>query len=98
MNTNILLKPIVTEKMNKLGEKHKHYGFIVERSATKPEIIKAVEAMYEVKVEGISTLQYNGKRKNRYTKKGFFTGKKSGFKKAIVSLQDGKEINFFESI
>jgi large subunit ribosomal protein L23 len=98
MNTTILIKPLITEKMQRITDKTKQYGFVVNRHSTKPEIIAALETMYDVKIEGISTMVYNGKVKTRNTKRGLITGKKSAFKKAIVTLQEGQEIDFYANI
>ncbi|MBI3234611.1 MAG: 50S ribosomal protein L23 [Bacteroidetes bacterium] len=97
-NSQILIKPLVTEKMQKITDKYKQYGFLVHTEATKPQIIEAIEKMYEVKVAGISTLKYGGKAITRYTKKGFFNGKKSSFKKAIITLEAGQVIDFYANI
>ena len=66
----ILLKPIVTEKMTKQGEDHNRYGFVVHKKANKIEIKKAVEEMYGVTVASVNTMVYPGKAKSRYTKSG----------------------------
>ena len=60
----ILVKPIVTEKMTAEGEKRGRYGFIVDSSANKIEIRKAVEEMYGVTVKDVNTVNYNGKAKS----------------------------------
>ncbi|MGM0621500.1 MAG: 50S ribosomal protein L23 [Bacteroidota bacterium] len=94
----ILIKPLVTEKMNELSERFTRYGFIVDRNATKPQIKKAVENMYNVKVDSVNTLVYGGKVKSRYTKSGVITGKTNAFKKAIVTLAEGESIDFYSNI
>ncbi|MCB9263060.1 MAG: 50S ribosomal protein L23 [Flavobacteriales bacterium] len=94
----VLVKPLITEKSNILSDKLTQYSFVVDLEASKPEIIQAVQEMYGVTVENISTAIIRGKRKSRYTKGGFQNGKKSNFKKAIVSLKEGQEIDFFESV
>ena len=71
----ILLKPIVTEKMTAQGEKLNRYGFIVDRKANKLQIKSAVEQMYGVSVAEVNTLNYHGKRKQRYTKSGLQRGR-----------------------
>ena len=63
----ILIKPIITEKMTSLAEKLNRYGFVVDRSANKVQIRQAVEKMYGVKVESVNTQQYVGKVKTRNT-------------------------------
>lgn len=94
----VIVKPLITEKSNKLSERLNQYVFIVDKDASKPQIIKEVEAMYGVEVNNISTMLYRGKRKFRFTKSGSVSGKKSNFKKAVVSLKDDQTIDFFESV
>ena len=67
---NILLKPIVTEKMTSQGDKFNRYGFIVARNANKLQIRKAVEELYGVTVESVNTMRYGGKSKNQKYKIG----------------------------
>jgi large subunit ribosomal protein L23 len=95
---NILLKPIVTEKMTSQGDKFNRYGFIVARNANKIEIKKAVEELYGVTVESINTMRYGGKVKTRYTKSGVMAGKSAATKKAIVTLAAGNTIDFYSNI
>lgn len=94
----IIVKPILTEKMNSLGEKLNRYGFIVDRRANKIEIKKAVEAMYNVIVTDVNTINYMGKAKSRYTKAGLLTGRDNNFKKAIITLKSGDTIDFYSNI
>lgn len=94
----VIVKPLITEKSNILSEKLNQYVFIVELNATKPEISSEVEKMYGVEVEGISTMVVRGKRRMRFTKGGMANGKKSNYKKAIITLKEGQEIDFFESV
>lgn len=94
----VIVKPLITEKSNKLAESLKQYVFVVDKDASKPQIIKEVEAMYGVEVKDISTMLYRGKRKARFTKSGVVSGKKSNFKKAVVSLKNDQTIDFFESV
>jgi large subunit ribosomal protein L23 len=95
---NILLKPIVTEKMTSLGEKFNRYGFVVARSANKLQIKKAVEELYGVTVDSVNTMHYSGKNKVRYTKSGLLKGKTIATKKAIVTLAEGNTIDFYSNI
>ena len=95
---DILLKPIVTEKMTKLGEDLNRYGFIVHRRANKIQIKQAVEQMYGVSVASVNTMTYAGKSKSRYTKSGQISGKTKSFKKAVVTLTEGETIDFFSNI
>ena len=95
---NVIIKPIVTEKMTALSEKYNRYGFVVDRRADKLQIKKAVEDMYGVKVDSVNTLIQRGKDTSRYTKAGMIKGKKSSFKKAIVQLKEGAQIDFYSGI
>ncbi|QIA07359.1 50S ribosomal protein L23 [Draconibacterium halophilum] len=94
----ILVKPLVTEKMTDQSERFNRYGFVVARDASKPEIKKAVEDLYNVSVESVNTMVYGGKVKSRYTKGGIITGKTTTYKKAIVTLVDGDSIDFYSNI
>ena len=94
----IIIKPVVTEKMTALTEKLNRVAFIVENGANKIEIKKAVEEMYDVKVDAINTQRYQGKAKSRYTKAGMISGRTNSFKKAIVTLSEGEKIDFFSNI
>lgn len=98
MRTDILLRPIVTEKMAKLGEKLNRYAFKVDKKANKVEIKKAVASLYGVKVKDVNTLVAPGKAKQRFTKTGVMRGQKSSFKKAIITLEDGETIDFYSNI
>jgi len=93
-----LIKPIVTEKMTDMGEKLNRYGFIVDSQANKIQIREAVEEMYGVTVEKIRTMRYLGKRKSRYTKSGIISGRMNSYKKAIVTLGEGEQIDFYSNI
>jgi large subunit ribosomal protein L23 len=95
---NILLKPIVTEKMTIQGDKFNRYGFIVVRNANKIEIKKAVEDLYGVTVESVNTMRYGGKVKTRSTKSGVMAGKSAAKKKAVVTLAEGNTIDFYSNI
>jgi large subunit ribosomal protein L23 len=95
---DILLRPLVTEKCTKLGEKLNQYGFVVERTANKIQIKKAVQDLYGVKVAEVNTMRYAGKNKTRFTKAGVIAGRKNAFKKAMVTLVDGEKIDFYSNI
>jgi large subunit ribosomal protein L23 len=95
---SILKRPLITEKATAAGEKLGRYGFIVDRNANKIQIKKAVEEMYNVTVEDVNTMRYAGKKKSRYTKTGFVSGRSMHFKKAVVSLKKGETIDFYSSI
>ena len=94
---SVIIKPVITEKLSRLQEQDK-YTFEVDRNATKPEIKKAVEAMYPgVKVAKVNTAIMPSKPKGRYTAQGYVEGRAQVWKKAIVSLKEG-EIDFFAEI
>ncbi len=95
---NILIKPIVTEKMTAQGEDFNRYGFVVDKSANKLQIKKAVEELYNVRVSDVNTMRYAGKRKQRYTKSGVSVGKTPSYKKAVVTLAEGETIDFYSNI
>lgn len=93
----VLIKPLVTEKISDLNEKGQ-YGFIVDRRANKVEIKKAVEKMYGVNVENVNTMRYPSKEKTRYTKTKIITGRTAEYKKAIVTVAEGEVIDFYSGI
>ncbi|MBA2610772.1 MAG: 50S ribosomal protein L23 [Bacteroidetes bacterium] len=94
----ILVKPIITEKMTAQAEKLNRYGFVVAKEANKLEIKGAIEKMYGVKVAQVNTQQYVGKVKTRNTTRGVAIGRVNRYKKAIVTLKQGEVIDFYASI
>ena len=94
----ILIKPLVTEKMTGQGERFNRYGFVVDRRATKPQIKRAIETLYNVKVEDVNTTVHPGKVKSRYTKSGVISGRIGTYKKAFVTLVKGETIDFYSNI
>jgi len=94
----ILIKPLVTEKLTNLGEKLSRYGFIVNRDANKIDIKKAVEEMYGVTVLNVNTANYHGKKKSRSTKAGLVSGRANHYKKAYVTLAGDDTIDFYSNI
>jgi large subunit ribosomal protein L23 len=95
---DILIRPIVTEKLTDQGEKLNRFGFIVSRRANKIQIKKAVEEMYGVNVLAVNTMIYAGKNKSRFTRTGVISGKSNSLKKAIVTLAQGDTIDFYSNI
>jgi large subunit ribosomal protein L23 len=95
---SILKKPIITEKMTKIGEKQGHYGFIVDDSANKIQISNAIEKMYGVTVEKVNTMRIPGKIRLRQTKNGVSKGTTGAYKKAVVTLKKGDTIDFYSNI
>jgi large subunit ribosomal protein L23 len=98
MMVDILIRPIVTEKMTDQAETLNRFGFVVDRRANKQQIKTAVEDLYGVKVASVNTMVYPGKAKSRYTKSGILTGKTNSYKKAIVTLVEGDTIDFYSNI
>lgn len=96
--SDVLIRPVLTEKANKLSEKSHRYTFQVARKANKLEIGKAVEEMYNVSVAEVKTLVVPAKQKSRFTKAGVISGRKPSYKKAVVVLSEGETIDIFESI
>jgi large subunit ribosomal protein L23 len=86
----VLVAPIVSEKATMMAEKQNQILFKVLRDATKPEIKAAVELMFKVEVESVSTVVQKGKVK-RFGKS---IGRRDHVKKAYVSLKAGQELNF----
>lgn len=95
---NVLIKPIISEKMTQVAEKYNRYGFIVVRKATKTQIKKEVEELYGVKVLQVNTLIQRGKESSRYTKAGMIIGQKNTVKKAMVFVNKEEKIDFYSSI
>lgn len=98
MDKNVLIKPIITEKSEMLSEQYNQYVFLVNKKANKVEIKKAVEKMYSVAVDSVNTMILPGKTKVRYTKAGIQKGGTPSYKKAIVRLAEGEEIDFYADI
>lgn len=95
---DIMIKPVVTEKANALSEKLNHYTFKVSPDANKYQIKMLIEQLYGVKVTSVNTMNYDGKKKSRYTKAGMINGKVAAFKKAIVTVAEGETIDFYSNI
>ena len=94
---NILVRPLITEKVAKLNEQGK-YGFVVATRANKVEIKKAIEKLYGVNVEEINTMICRGKSKSRYSKSGVLAGRTASYKKAIVKVAEGEVIDIYSGI
>lgn len=95
---DVLIKPVITEKMTNQSERFNRYGFVVAESANKIQIKSAIEKMYDVSVESVRTMNYAGKSKTRYTKTGIVSGRTNRYKKAIVTLAEGDAIDFYSNI
>jgi large subunit ribosomal protein L23 len=90
----IVRKALITEKGTALREARNQYHFEVARDANKIEIRHAIEAIFSVKVEHVRTMQMRGKVKRQ----GRYLGKRSDWKKAVVTLLPEQKIELFEQI
>ena len=93
----VLVRPILTEKMLKMQETAQKYGFVVNIQANKVEIKNAVEKKFDVSVTNVATVKVKGKTKQSNTRRGLTRGKRPDWKKAIVTLREGDKIDFFET-
>lgn len=91
---DIIRRPVITEKASEAKEKLNKIVFSVYSSVTKPEIKQAVETVFKVKVVkvNISNVKSKPRRLGRYS------GKKPGYKKAVVTLQEGHNIEVFDQV
>lgn len=93
---NILIKPLITEKMTNISEKEpSKFGFLVDIDANKISIAKSLKEKFDVDVVSVNTVRYKGKTKTQFTRKGRFSGSTPKFKKAIVTLKEGQTIDIF---
>ncbi len=96
--SDVLIKPVISEKVNKATEKFNRFYFIVDKKANKLEIKKAVEDFYGVTVAEVNTMVMPGKNKTRFTKAGFISGRKPSYKKAVITLAKGETIDLYANI
>lgn len=96
--SDVLIKPILSEKANNQQEKLRRYAFRVDKKANKLEIKRAVENFYGVNVVDVNTVVAPAKAKTRYTKAGFISGQKPSYKKAFVTVAEGETIDLYSNI
>lgn len=96
--SEILIKPILTEKANAQQDKLRRYAFKVAKKANKLEIKKAIESFYGVTVMKVNTSVSPGKNKSRFTKAGVISGRKPGYKKAYITVAEGENIDLYSNI
>ena len=96
--SDVLIKPVLSEKANAQQDKLRRYSFKVARKANKLEIKKAVEEFYGVTVVDVNTATAPGKNKTRYTKAGFISGQKPAYKKAFITVAEGETIDLYANI
>ena len=90
---SLIKRPVITEKTTKLMEENK-YCFLVDPKANKTQIKQAVEEIFKVKVKAVNTLNVLGKVKRM----GKYEGRRPSWKRAIVTLETGNRIQFFEGV
>jgi large subunit ribosomal protein L23 len=91
---DIVIIPVITEKGSNLRTEQNKYIFQVAKTANKIEIKRAVEELFKIKVEKVTTMIVHGKTK----RVGRFEGKRADWKKAIVELKKDQKIEFFENV
>ena len=96
--SDVLIKPILTEKANAQQEKLRRYAFKVDKKANKLEIKKAIESFYGVTVTAVNTAVAPAKDRSRFTKAGIIMGRKPGYKKAYVTVAEGETIDLYSNI
>jgi large subunit ribosomal protein L23 len=92
--SEILVKPLVTEKSHQQLDQHGAYTFVVANDANKIEIAGAIEKQFNVMVRNVRTMRYAGKEKRM----GKWVGRKAAWKKAVVTLAEGDSIEIFEGV
>jgi large subunit ribosomal protein L23 len=95
--SEVLVRPVITEKVNLQMERSGRYTFVVGKQANKLEIKKAIEEFYGVKVTDVNTVVVPAKSKTRFTKAGLLAGRKPSYKKAVVTLAAGESIDLFSN-
>ncbi len=92
--SQILVRPLVTEKSHEQLDRHGAYTFVVANDANKIEIAHAIEKQFNVRVKNVRTMRYAGKEKRM----GRWIGRKAAWKKAVVTLAEGDSIEIFEGV
>jgi large subunit ribosomal protein L23 len=91
---DVIIRPVVTEASALLQEERATYTFIVNRDANKHDIRNAVQKLFDVTVADVRTANYPSKLR----RVGRSTGRKSGYKKAVVKLAEGESIDVYEGV
>ena len=94
----VIFEPIITEKASNDSELKNRYSFVVSREANKIQIKNAVQEKYNVTVQKVRTQIYGSERKTKFTKRGVQRTKTNIKKKAIVDIQDGESIDFYNNL
>lgn len=90
----VIIRPVVTERSTQVSDEENAYAFIVARDANKIEIRHAVESLFGVKVAAVRTANYPGK----WRRAGRSIGRRPGYKKAVVKLAEGEQIDVYEGV
>ena len=96
---DVIVSPVVSEKTSEQMELASLYTFIVNKDSNKHEVAKAVEALWDVKVKNVRTMRYAGKKKRALLgrmAKNWNLGRRPSYKKAIVQLAEGDQIELYE--
>ena len=91
---DVIIRPLITERNMVMRDDHNKYAFRVHLRATKSEIRKAVEELFDVRVISVTTMNMLGKSKRL----GRFAGRRSAWKKAIVRVAEGQKIDIYEAV
>ncbi len=97
---DVILAPVITEKATLQQDLENVYTLIVHPKATKAQITEAVEAAWDVQVEGVRTMRYNGKARRSLMgrlSRNPQVGRRPAYKKALVRLAEGDHIEFYEA-
>ncbi|PJA77771.1 MAG: 50S ribosomal protein L23 [Nitrospirae bacterium CG_4_9_14_3_um_filter_51_5] len=90
---DVLIRPLLTEKITAMREIKNAIAFSVHRQATRIDIRRAVEKVFSVKVASVNVMNVRGKKKRQ----GRFTGKRSNWRKAFITLEKGEKVELYES-
>ena len=90
---DVLIRPLLTEKITAIREAKNGVAFAVHRNATRIDIRRAVETVFSVKVASVNVMNVRGKKKRQ----GRFSGKRADWRKAFITLKEGEKIELYES-
>jgi len=96
MAKNIIIRPVISEKADLLATTSNKYTFVVAKDANKIEIGKAFAQMFpDVNFTDVNTMRTPGKTKGRNTRSGYLKGRVSSYKKAVITLAEGEELDIY---
>ncbi len=90
---DVLIRPLLTEKITAIREIKNSVAFAVDRRATRVDVRHAVEKVFSVKVASVNVINVRGKKKRQ----GRYLGKRADWRKALVTLKEGEKIELYES-